>query len=125
MASEALQIYKCSVCGIVVEVVNTGAGTLNCCGQPMDLLAENSTDAAQEKHVPVVEQVDGGTKVTVGSVAHPMTDQHLIQWVELLLNGKTYRQTLKAGDTPEVLFPIQGDGAVVRAYCNLHGLWKA
>jgi superoxide reductase len=125
MASEALQIYKCSGCGIVVEVLDAGAGTLNCCGKPMDLLAENSTDAAQEKHVPVVEQVDGGTKVTVGSVAHPMTDEHLIQWVELLLAGKTYRQTLKAGDAPEVLFPVKGDGAVARAYCNIHGLWKA
>ena len=87
MAIEKLQIYKCSLCGNIVEVVHVGGGTLVCCGKDMDLVAENTTDAAQEKHVPVVEKVDGGYKVTVGSVAHPMEEAHLIQWVQLIADG--------------------------------------
>ncbi|MFH1265253.1 MAG: desulfoferrodoxin [Planctomycetota bacterium] len=125
MAIANLQVYKCSVCGNEVEVIHAGGGTLTCCQQPMDLLAENTTDAAQEKHVPVIERVDGGVKVKVGAVAHPMDEAHLIQWIELIADGKVYRQSLAAGQPPEAVFPVDVENLTVRAFCNLHGLWKA
>jgi len=125
MAIEKLQIYKCSLCGNIVEVVHVGGGTLVCCGKEMDLVAENTTDAAQEKHVPVVKKVDGGYKVTVGSVAHPMQEAHLIQWIQLIADGKAFRQYLKPGDAPEAMFDVVAEKVTVREYCNLHGLWKA
>ena len=123
--TKKLQIYKCQVCGNIVEVIHTGAGTLVCCGQPMNLLTENSTDAATEKHVPVIEKVDGGVKVTVGSVAHPMEDKHYIEWIELIADGTAYRRFLNPGDTPEATFMITADKVSAREYCNVHGLWKA
>lgn len=119
------QVYKCSVCGNEVEVVYAGGGTLVCCDKPMDQLAENTTDAAQEKHVPVVQKVDGGIKVTVGEVAHPMEEKHLINWIEVIADGKACRRFLSAGDAPEAVFDVEGDSITVRAFCNLHGLWKA
>jgi superoxide reductase len=91
----------------------------------MTLLTENSTDAAQEKHVPVIEKVDGGYKVTVGSVAHPMADDHYIVWIELLADGKSYREFLKPGDAPEAIFMVDAAKVTAREYCNLHGHWKA
>ena len=125
MAISSLQVYKCSVCGNMVEVVAAGGGVLVCCGQPMDLLSENTTDAAQEKHVPVIEKVDGGVKVTVGAVAHPMEEKHWIEWIEVAADGKAYRQTLKPGQAPEAVFLVGDSAVVARAYCNLHGLWKS
>jgi superoxide reductase len=125
MASSNLQVYKCGVCGAEVEVIRGGDGTLICCSQPMDLLAENTTDAAQEKHVPVIEKIDGGVKVTVGSVAHPMQEDHLIEWIEVIADGKSYRESLNPGDAPEAVFPVEASQVTARAYCNLHGLWKA
>lgn len=125
MAIEKLQIYKCSLCGNIVEVVHAGGGALVCCGKEMDLLVENTTDAAQEKHVPVVEKVDGGYKVTVGSVAHPMEEAHFIQWVQLIADGTAYRQLLSPGAAPEAMFRVAAENVTVREYCNLHGLWKA
>lgn len=125
MATERLQVYKCEVCGNMVEVVHTGGGTLVCCNQPMTLLKEGVTDAALEKHVPVIEKADGGLKVTVGSVAHPMEEKHYIEWIEVIVDGKAYRQFLNPGDAPEAFFPVDGDKVTVREYCNLHGLWKA
>ena len=119
-----LEVYKCDVCGNIVEVLEGGAGELVCCGQPMTLLKENTTDAALEKHVPVVEKVDGGFKVKVGEVAHPMTEEHFIQWIEIIADGKAYRQFLNPGDAPEAVFNIQAENVVAREYCNLHGLWK-
>jgi len=123
--TEKLQIYKCQVCGNIVEVVHTGAGELVCCGKPMTLLAENSTDAATEKHVPVVEKTADGFRVIVGSVAHPMEDKHFIEWIEVIADGKAYRKFLNPGDAPEALFKILADKVTARAYCNIHGLWKA
>ena len=123
--TEKLQIYKCQVCGNIVEVVHTGAGELVCCGQPMTLMTENSTDAATEKHVPVIEKTADGFKVTVGSVAHPMEEKHYIEWIEIIADGKAYRKFLNPGDAPEALFEIKADKVTARAYCNLHGLWKA
>ncbi|MBN1911887.1 MAG: desulfoferrodoxin [Pirellulales bacterium] len=125
MASEALQVYECLICGSMVEVLRGGNGTFWCCKQPMKLLEENTTDAAKEKHVPVIEPVEGGVKVKVGSVPHPMQEDHFIEWIELLVDGKVCRQALKPGGPPEAFFPVQGEGLVAREYCNLHGLWKA
>ena len=123
--TEKLQVYKCNVCGNIVEVIHAGAGELVCCGKPMQLMAENTTDAATEKHVPVVEKVDGGCKVTVGSVAHPMEDKHYIEWVELIADGKAYRQFLEPGGAPEAIFKVDATDVTARECCNLHGLWKS
>ena len=123
--AKLLGVYKCGVCGNIVEAVHEGAGELVCCGQPMTLLEENVTDAAQEKHVPVIEKTDTGYLVKVGSVAHPMLDEHHIEWIELLADGRAYRQFLKPGDAPEATFCIEATEVTAREYCNLHGLWKA
>ena len=123
--AEQLQVYKCEVCGNIIEVLHAGAGELVCCGQPMKLVKENTVDAAKEKHVPVVEKTADGFKVKVGSVAHPMEEKHWIEWVELVVDGKVYRQFLKPGQAPEAQFCIKGDKVSAREYCNLHGLWKA
>jgi superoxide reductase len=122
--TELLQIYKCDVCGNIVEMVHTGAGELVCCGQPMKLFVENTVDAAKEKHVPVKEAVAGGLQVKVGSVAHPMEEKHYIEWIEIVADGQTFRKFLKPGEAPEAVFPVQGEWTA-REYCNLHGLWKA
>lgn len=123
--TERLQIYKCEICGNMVEMVHTGAGQLVCCGQPMKLMAENTVDAAKEKHVPVIEKVSGGYKVKVGSVPHPMEEKHYIEWIELIADGKAYREFLTPGQAPEAFFCIEANSVTAREYCNLHGLWKA
>lgn len=123
--AEKLEIYKCEACGNIVEVLHGGAGELVCCGSPMVLFKENTVDAAKEKHVPVVEQIEGGVKVKVGDVAHPMEEKHYIEWIEIIADGKAYRQFLNPGDTPEATFNIEADQVSVREYCNLHGLWKS
>lgn len=125
MATERLSVYKCNVCGNMVEVVHAAGGTLVCCNQPMEHLSENTQDAALEKHVPVIEKVEGGYEVTVGSTAHPMVDAHYIEWIELLADGKAYRQFLDPGQPPEAFFAIDADEVSAREFCNLHGLWKA
>jgi superoxide reductase len=123
--TDKLQIYKCEVCGNIVEVLHTGAGQLVCCGQPMKLFTENTVDAAKEKHIPVIEKTAAGIKVKVGSVAHPMEDKHYIEWIELIADGRAYRQFLKPGEPPEATFEIKAEKVTAREYCNLHGLWKA
>ncbi len=125
MATKKLQVYKCMSCGNIVEVVHASNGQLVCCGQPMMLLSENTMDAAEEKHVPVIEAVDGGIKVKVGSVAHPMEEEHFIEFIEVEHESKVYRQFLNPGDAPEATFPLPAEGVVAREFCNLHGLWKA
>ncbi len=122
--TERLQVYKCEICGNIVEVLHSGKGQLVCCGQPMTLLRENSVDAAQEKHVPVVERTKEGVKVTVGSVPHPMNDDHYIEWIEVIADGIAYRQFLNPGDPPEASFAVPTAEVTARANCNLHGLWK-
>lgn len=119
------QIYRCNTCGNLVEVLHAGGGKLVCCGAPMALLVENTVDAAHEKHVPVAEQSCGGVRVTVGSVPHPMQEEHLIEWVELLTDGQVQRTYLVPGQPPIVQFEAQTKDFTVREYCNLHGLWKA
>lgn len=123
--AKKLEVYKCDICGNIVELLHAGQGTLVCCGQDMTLQAENTVDAAQEKHVPVIEKVDGGYKVSVGSVAHPMEDKHYIEWIELIAGDKAYRQFLNPGDTPEAVFKVDADQVTAREYCNLHGHWKS
>jgi superoxide reductase len=122
--AEKLEIYKCEVCGNIVEVLHGGMGELVCCGQPMKLYKENTVDAAREKHVPVVEKIAGGFKVKVGDVAHPMEEKHYIEWVEIIADGKAYRQFLNPGQAPEAVFNIEADQVTAREYCSLHGLWK-
>lgn len=122
--TKRLQIYKCDVCGNIVEVIHEGQGELVCCGQPMKLRKENTVDAAKEKHVPVVEKVDGGFKVKVGSVAHPMEEKHYIEWIEIIADGMAYREFLQPGDAPEATFMIDAAHVTALEYCNLHGLWQ-
>ncbi|MEA3494020.1 MAG: desulfoferrodoxin [Candidatus Margulisiibacteriota bacterium] len=120
-----LEVYKCEMCGNIVEVLHGGEGELVCCGKPMRLTKENTVDAAKEKHVPVIEKTNDGILVKVGSVAHPMEEKHYIEWIELLAGGKAYRQFLNPGEKPEALFTIKADKVEAREYCNLHGHWKA
>jgi superoxide reductase len=123
--SNISEVYKCAKCPLTVEVETAAGCSPSCCGEPMLLLKENSTDAAKEKHVPVITKVDGGYKVAVGSVSHPMEEKHFIQWIELTVGGITQRKRLSPGEAPEAVFKT-GDGTpVAREYCNLHGLWKA
>ena len=121
-----LEIYRCLVCGNIVEILHTGKGQPVCCGQPMKLQKENTVDAAKEKHVPVLEKTPKGIKIRVGSVPHPMTEEHYIEWVEVINGPYVNRKELKPGQAPEAEFYVSEQaGLVVREYCNLHGLWKA
>lgn len=119
-----LEIYKCMKCGIIAEVLHDGNGQMICCGEPMKLLTENTTDAAKEKHVPVIEKIAGGYKVKVGAVAHPMQPEHYIEWIELLADGSAYRRFLQPGQAPEAVFKVEAKSVSARELCNLHGLWK-
>lgn len=120
-----LEIYKCSVCGNIVEVVHAGAGVLTCCDEQMQLMTANTVDASKEKHVPVATAAGASVTVKVGSIPHPMEDAHYIEWIELVADGVVYRQQLQPGQAPEATFPVSFQNASVRAYCNLHGLWSA
>lgn len=122
--AELKQIYKCEVCGNIVEVVHAGMGTLVCCGKPMTLLNENTVDASKEKHLPVIEKVDGGVMVKVGSVEHPMEEKHYIEWIEIHAGSKLYRKYLKPGEKPEAFFKVDEEVDYAREYCNLHRLWR-
>jgi superoxide reductase len=117
---ERLDVYKCDLCGNIVEVLHAGGGPLSCCGQPMTHLRENVTDAAKEKHVPIFE----GNVVKVGSVAHPMLPEHFIEWIEIVGENKICRRFLAPGTAPEAAFGSCDGGSYAREYCNLHGLWK-
>jgi superoxide reductase len=109
----------------MVEVVHAGKGELVCCGQPMQLLKENTVDASKEKHVPVIEKTAAGFKVKLGAVPHPMEEKHYIEWIEVLADGRSYKKYLKPGDKPEAEFEIKADKVEARGYCNIHGLWKS
>ena len=122
--TKRVQVYKCDICGNIVEVLHEGATALVCCGQPMKLMEENTVDAAKEKHVPVVDKAGDGVKVRVGSIPHPMEEKHYIEWVEVIVDGKAYREFLKPGAAPEAVFKLKGDKVTAREYCNLHGLWR-
>ncbi|MBN2136465.1 MAG: desulfoferrodoxin [Sedimentisphaerales bacterium] len=122
--AEMLQIYRCKACGNIVEVLHAGAGTLVCCGANMEKLEPKTADSATEKHVPVIEKSDSGIKVKVGSVPHPMTGEHYIEWISILADGKTCRKFLKPNDAPEAVFCVTGDSVTAQEFCNVHGLWK-
>ncbi len=123
--TERMQVYKCEVCGNIVMVMHAGKGQLVCCNKPMKLMKENTVDAAKEKHVPVIDKTDKGYKVKVGSVSHPMEEKHYIEWIELVVDGRSFIQFLRPGDSPEAEFEISAESVSARAYCNLHGLWKS
>ena len=128
--TEKLQVYKCDLCGNIVEMVESGAGELVCCGEPMILQQEKTEDATTEKHVPFIEKVAGGYKVRIGqNAAHPMEEKHYIQWIELLAGDHACRQFLNPGDAPEAYFACDekccpSESLYAREYCNIHGLWK-
>lgn len=127
--ADFLGIYRCEICGNIVEVVHSGGGQPVCCGKPMSLLVENGVDASKEKHVPVIEKLVDGYKVRVGSVPHPMEAEHYIEWIELIeRDGPSpviHRAHLKPGDAPEAVFHTKAARVEAREYCNKHGLWKA
>ena len=119
------EIYKCTICGNIVEVLHTGVGELVCCGQPMQLMKENTVDASKEKHVPVIEHTATGVKVKVGSAPHPMEEKHYIEWIQVITDNAAYRKFLKPGEKPEATFPIKTKTIAAREYCNIHGLWAS
>ena len=119
------EVYKCTICGNIVEVVHASDGELVCCGQPMVLLVEKLVDVGNEKHVPVIEKTANGVKVKVGSIPHPMEEKHYIEWIELMADDNVYRKYLKPGDKPEAEFCITAKKLSAREYCNIHGLWKS
>ena len=122
--TEKKQIYKCAICGNIVEVLHTGVGQLVCCGQPMDLMQAKTQDAGQEKHLPVVVADENGITVKIGSVEHPMEEGHYIEWIEInTVDGKSGKKFLKPGDKPEAVFQTKSAIESVRSYCNVHGLW--
>ena len=125
MTKNRLEVYKCEVCGNIIEVLHVGGGELVCCGQPMKLMVENTVDAAKEKHVPVIEKTANGVLVKIGAVPHPMEEKHYIEWIEVIADGKAYRSFLKPGDKPEAEFCLTAEKIEAREYCNLHELWKA
>ncbi len=121
---EERAFYRCEVCGNIVGIIKDGGGELICCGQPMVKLVANTVDAAKEKHIPVFTREGDTIKVQVGSVPHPMTEEHHIEWIAVEEPGRTQRFLLKPGDEPEAEFKVYGDKFELYAYCNLHGLWK-
>ncbi|MBN1554497.1 MAG: desulfoferrodoxin [Phycisphaerae bacterium] len=129
--TEQFQVYKCDVCGNIVEVLHANAGQLVCCGQPMTLQEPKTEDASTEKHVPYIEKIEGGYKVRVGqNAAHPMEEKHYIEWIELTVGDLVAKTYLKPGEKPEASFyvgPCCGKCGepTAREYCNVHGLWKS
>ncbi len=123
---EKLQVYKCEICGNIVEVLHVGGGELVCCGQPMKLMEEKTADSGTEKHVPYIERVGNKYVVRVGqNQAHPMEEKHYIEWIELIVDGQVYRKFLSPGDEPKAEFEVpEGKDVYAREYCTLHGLWK-
>jgi superoxide reductase len=120
------EIYKCEICGNIVEVLHAGPGALVCCGQEMNLFEEKTEDASTEKHVPYIEKTDNGILVKVGqNQDHPMEEKHYIEWIQVIAHGVSYRKFLKPGDKPQAVFEIKADNVEAREYCNVHGLWKS
>lgn len=121
--TKRLQIYKCEICGNIVEVLHEGAGELVCCDQPMKLMEEKTEEQGKEKHVPVIEKTDKGVNIKVGSIPHPMEDKHYIEWVAIHTDAGVFRKFLKPGEKPEAQFEFKGNVLKAREYCNIHGLW--
>ena len=123
--TEILEIYKCEVCGNIVEMIHAGKGELACCNKPMILQKEQFEGEYAEKHAPVIEKTEKGYKVKIGSVPHPMEEEHYIEWIELMGDTKVYREFLNPGDEPEAEFYTNSEKVKARMYCNIHGLWKS
>jgi len=123
--TELKQVYKCNICGNIVEVLHTGIGELVCCGEPMELLKEKADETGNEKHVPVIEKIETEIKVKVGSIPHPMEEKHYIEWIEIVADGISYRKFLEPGDKPEAEFEIKAGKIEAREYCSIHGLWRS
>ncbi len=122
-----MEIYKCEICGNLVEVVYSGYGTLTCCSQPMILMKEHhNNEQAQEKHVPILTKEKDKTIIRVGSLPHPMEPEHYIMFIEAISHDKVWlkRKYLKAGDEPSLKFGSDGDKMIARELCNIHGLWS-
>ena len=123
--AEKLEAYRCNICGNLVMVLQGGKGELVCCGKPMEKLEEQTADSAIEKHVPVVEEIEGGVKVKVGSVPHPMADEHYISWIQVIKKNSFCLRFLEPGNAPENNFPVKKEDVVkVREYCTVHNLWS-
>ncbi len=118
------QIYRCSHCGNIVEVIHPAGGTLVCCGEPMELISSKTEDVGQEKHLPIIEKSAGKVTVKVGSIPHPMEAEHYIEWIELTAGTQVYKKFLKPGDAPEAVFEVDSNDLSARSYCNIHGLWQ-
>jgi superoxide reductase len=123
--TKRLELYKCSICGNIIEIMHKGAPSLKCCNQKMTLLTENKVDAATEKHVPIIKKNEDGYKVVVGEVEHPMLEEHYIEWIQLITENEVYTKFLKPGEKPEATFKTDAIDVKARAYCNLHGNWKS
>lgn len=122
---ELKKIYRCEECGDMIEAIKEGCGEYSCHGEPMKLLEEQTADYKLEKHVPMIEHIEGGFKVIVGSTPHPMVEDHYIEWIEVSDDaGRVYRKHLAPGDAPEAAFHVDADKVVAREHCNVHGLWK-
>ena len=120
------EIYKCNICGNIVEVLHEGVGELVCCNEPMEKLEAKTEDSSVEKHVPYIEKTADGVLVKVGqNQDHPMEEKHYIEWIQIIADGAAYRKFLKPGDKPQALFEIKADNVTAREYCNVHGLWKS
>ena len=123
--TELKEIYKCNICGNIVEVLHTGVGELVCCGEPMQKQEPKTEDSSTEKHVPYIQKTDKGILVKIGqNEDHPMIEKHYIEWIQLIADGKSCRQFLKPGDKPQALFTISAEKVEAREYCNVHGLWQ-
>ncbi len=123
--TEMMQIYRCNICGNMIMVLKAGAGTLVCCGQPMELLKEKTEESGMEKHVPVIERKENVATIKVGSIPHPMEENHYINWIMVTDDNRVYIRFLKPGEKPEAEFKVDGEKIGAREYCNLHGLWKS
>lgn len=121
--TEQMEIYECEVCGNLIEVLRPGVGELVCCGEPMNRLETKTEDQGYEKHVPVIEKTDDGVLVKVGANPHPMEEEHHIEWIEIVYDGKCQRKFLKAGDQPQAEFCVSAETVEAREHCNVHGLW--
>lgn len=126
--TEEKQVYRCNICGNIVEVLHLGVGKLVCCDNEMQLLKEKSEGVGPEKHVPIIEQTENGIKVKIGEIIHPMEENHCIEWVEIVTDKGIYRKVFKPGDNPEAEFNVgieDVNEVSAREYCSIHGLWKS